>query len=153
MLHPVKALLFTCLLAATAAVAQDAPVVRATTRVLADGSKATIITDREKATATETVTDANGKVMRKTLFTLNPDGQSNGAIHYDAKNNIRYKESYKRDVTGQIAASYLYSKDDKLLGHRTFVYDGKGATTQIDDYDAAGKLIPKAPAQGTKKKR
>lgn len=132
--------------------AQDAPVVRATTRVLADGSKATIITDREEKTATETVTDAGGKVMRKTLFTLDDAGQSTGAIHYDAKGNVRYKEAYKRDAGGQISASYLYSKEDKLLGHRTFVYGSKGEVMQIDDYDAAGKLIPKAAPAGKKKR-
>ncbi|MEQ1862192.1 MAG: hypothetical protein ABMA13_19930 [Chthoniobacteraceae bacterium] len=136
------------------AVAQDAPVVRATTRVLADGSRATTITDLEERTATETVTDAGGKLMRKTIFTLDASGASTGAIHYDAKNNIRYKESYKRDGAGQISASYLYSKDDRLLGHRVFQYDGKGAVAQIDDYDAAGKLIPKAatPAPGKKRR-
>lgn len=146
-----KALVFLFAFAAVA-VAQDAPVVRATVRTLADGSKATIITDREARTATETVTDAGDKVMRKTLFTLDDAGQSTGAIHYDAKGNVRYKEAYKRDAAGQIAASYLYSKDDKLLGHRTFVYGGKGEVLQIDDFDAAGKLIPKATPPGKKKR-
>jgi hypothetical protein len=135
-----------------AAVAQDAPAVRATTRVLADGSHATTITDREARTATETITDAGGKVMRKTLFTLDEAGLSTGAIHYDAKNNVRYKEAYKRDSAGQIAASYLYSKDDQLLGHRTFVYGSKGEVLQIDDFDAKGKLIPKATPSGKKKR-
>jgi len=148
----VKALALLIVLAAFAA-AQDTPSVRATTRVLADGSRATTITDREAHTATETVADAGGKVMRKTLFTLDEAGQSTGAIHYDAKNNIRYKESYKRDAAGQISAAYLYSAGDKLLGHRTFVYGTKGEVVQIDDYDAAGKLIPKAAPSGAKKKR
>lgn len=145
-----KALVILFTFAAVAA-AQDA-VVRATTRVLADGSKATIITDREARTATETVTDAGDKVMRKTLFTLDDAGQSTGAIHYDAKGNVRYKEAYKRDAAGQIAASYLYSAADKLLGHRTFVYGSKGEVLQIDDFDASGKLIPKATPAGRKKR-
>lgn len=146
-----KALVFLLATLAIAA-AQDAPVVRATTRVLADGSKATVITDREAQTATETVTDAGGRMMRKTLFTLDADGQSTGAIHYDAKSNVRYKEAYKRDHTGQIAASYLYSKDDKLLGHRVFLYGAKGEVIQIDDFDASGKLIPKATPAAKKRR-
>ncbi len=133
------------------AAAQDAPVIRATTRVLADGSHATTITDLDARTATETITDAGGKMMRKTLFTLDESGASIGAIHYDAKGNVRYKEAYKR-AGGQIAASYLYSKEDKLLGHRMFLYGGKGEVIQIDDYDAAGKLIPKATPAGKKKR-
>lgn len=135
-----------------AAVAQD-PVVRATTRVLADGSHATTITDREAQTATETVTTASGKMIRKTLYTLDPDGATVGAIHYDNKGNVRYKEAFKRDGTGQISASYLYSPADKLLGHRTFLYGSKGEVIQIDDYDASGRLIPKATPAAGKKKR
>ncbi len=139
------------LFAFTLAALADDPVVRATTRVLADGSKATTITDRDQKTAVETVTDAGGRMMRKILYTLDDYGQSTGAIHYDAKGNVRYKEAYKRDGAGQISASYLYSKDDKLLGHRTFIYTGKDVV--IDDYDAAGKLIPKAtPASGKRKR-
>jgi hypothetical protein len=138
------------LLALTLVAAAEDPVVRATTRVMADGSKATTITDRDQKTAIETVVDAGGKMMRKIFYTLDETGQSTGAIHYDAKGNVRYKEAYKRDGAGQISASYLYSKDDKLLGHRTYVYSGKDVV--IDDYDAAGKPIPKAPVAGKKKR-
>jgi len=146
----ILAILFSLSLAAAA---QDSPVVRATTRVLADGSRATTITDREAQTATETVTTASGKVIRKKLFTLDAEGVSTGVIHYNEKGVVVYKEAYKRDFSGQIAASYLYSPADKLLGHRTFLYGSKGEVIQIDDYDASGKLIPKAaPASGKKKR-
>lgn len=149
-----KYLLFIALFAVTA-IAQNGPVaVRATTRVLADGSRATTITDSDAKTATESVADAAGKPLRKTLFTLDDAGNSTGAIHYDAKGNVRYKESYKRDGAGKISTSYLFSKDDKLLGHRTYIYDAKGGVQQIDDFDAAGKLIPKAtPKPGSGKRR
>lgn len=148
-----KYLLFAAVLLSSVALGQDSVTVRASTRILADGSRATTITDPDQQTATETITDAGGKVMRKTLFTLDATGATTGAIHYDNKGNIRYKESYKRDVTGKIASSYLYSKDDRLLGYRSFVYDSKGNTVQIDDYDAAGKLIPKKGTSGRKRGR
>ena len=148
-------ILLLVLLVVTSAVAQTGQVaVRATTRVLGDGSKATTITDSEQRTATETVTDAAGKTMRKTLYTLDDAGNSTGAVHYDGKGNVRYKESYKRDGAGRISASYLYSRDDRLLGHRKYIYDAKGNVSQIDDFDAAGQPIAKAsPAPGSGKRR
>ena len=129
--------------------------IKATTRILPDGSRATNIVDPEKREAVETVTDAAGKVMRKTLFTLDERDLTTGAIHYDGKNMVRYKEAYKRDGADRISETYLYSAGDKLLGHRVFTYDGKGNVVQVDDYDAAGKLMakPSTPAPGRGSRR
>ncbi|HET6409063.1 MAG TPA: hypothetical protein VFG14_14340 [Chthoniobacteraceae bacterium] len=128
--------------------------VKATTRVLPDGSKATNIVNPDKREATETVTDASGKVTKKTWFSLDERDFTTGAVHYDAKGNIRYKEAFKRDGADRITATYLYSKNDQLLGHRIFNYDAKGNITGIDDYDAKGNLIPaNNPTQGKSKRR
>lgn len=128
--------------------------VKATTRILPDGSKAVNIVDPDKREATETVTDTAGKVLKKTWFSLDERDFTTGAVHYDTKGNIRYKEAFKRDGADRITATYLYSKDDRLLGHRIFNYDGKGNVTSIDDYDAKGNLIPKAaPTTPSKSKR
>jgi hypothetical protein len=129
--------------------------VKATTRILPDGSRATNIVDPDKREAVETVTDAAGKVLRKTLFTLDERDLTTGCIHYDAKNNVRYKEAYKRDAADRIAETYLYSAADKLLGRRVFNYDGRGNITQVDDYDSFGKLImkPSTPSPGRGSRR
>jgi hypothetical protein len=131
--------------------------VKATTRILPDGSRTTNVVNPDKREATETVTDAAGKVMRKTWYSLDERDFTTGAVHYDAKGNIRYKESFKRDGADRISATYLYSKDDKLLGHRIFSYDDKGNVNRIEDYDATGKLMstttPTAPGTSTKRKR
>jgi hypothetical protein len=136
--------------AAISAWAEDGlTTVKATTRILADGSRATTVTDPDKGTAIETVEDSAGKMLRKTLYSLDATGNTTGAVRYDSKGNIRYKESYKRDGAGRISDTYLYSKDDKLLGRRSFVYDAKGNPMQVDDYDAKGNLLPKAQPSGS----
>ncbi len=118
--------------------------VKATVSILPDGSRKTNTVNPDKREALETVTDANGRVLRKTWFSLDERDQTTGAVHYDAKGNVRYKEAFKRDATDRITATYLYSAADKLLGHRVFHYDGRGSIVQIDDFDAQGRPIPKA---------
>jgi hypothetical protein len=128
--------------------------VKATTSILADGSRETKIVNPDKREATETVTDSSGKVMKKTWYSLDERDFTTGAVHYDAKGNIRYKESYKRDGADRITATYLYSKNDQLLGHRIFNYDGNGKIASIEDYDSKGNLMPTAkPTQGKKGRR
>jgi len=129
--------------------------VKATTSIMPDGSRKTNIVDPDKREAVETVTDAAGKVLRKTFFTLDERDLTTGAIHYDNKDKVRYKEAYKRDGADRISETYLYSAADQLLGHRVFVYDGKGNVVQVDDYDAAGKLMvkPTTPAPGRSSRR
>lgn len=155
-------LLLVLLASATTAFAQSqarpqtgAPgAVKATTRVLPDGSQAVNIVDPDKREATETVTDASGKVLKKTWFSLDERDFTTGAVHYDAKGNIRFKETFKRDGADRITSTYFYSKDDKYLGYRKFNYDGKGNVTSMEDYDAKGALIPTAsPATSSKSKR
>jgi hypothetical protein len=130
--------------------------VKATTSILPDGSRKTNIVDPDKREAVETVTDAAGKLLRKTLFTLDERDLTTGAIHYDNKNAVRYKEAYKRDGADRISETYLYSPGDKLLGRRVFTYDGKGNVAQVDDYDAAGNLMAKpatpAPGRGSRRR-
>jgi hypothetical protein len=127
--------------------------VKATTRILPDGSKAVNIVDPDKREATETVSDAGGKVLKKTWFSLDERDFTTGAVHYDAKGNIRFKESYKRDGADRITATYFYSKDDKYLGYRVFNYDGKGNILNFEDYDAKGNLIPAKNPQAKSKRR
>jgi len=127
--------------------------VKATVSVMPDGSRKTNMVNPDKREAVETVTDATGKTLRKTWFSLDERDQTTGAVHYDAKGNVRYKEAFKRDATDRISATYIYSSADKLLGHRIFNYDGRGNIAQIDDYDAQGRLIPKAAPTPGKRKR
>lgn len=130
--------------------------IKATTKIRVDGTRSTTIVDPDKRTAEETLTDAAGKVLRKTLFTLGERNFANGAIHYDGKGNIRYKESYTRDGADRISESRLFSKEDRPLGKRLFYYDARG-NAQIQDYDVSGVLIarpePVKPGRPDRKRR
>jgi hypothetical protein len=130
--------------------------IKATTKIRADGTRATTIVDPDKRTAEETLTDSAGKVLKKSIFTLDDRNFSKTAIHYDAKGEIRYKESYTRDGSDRITESLLFSKDDRPLGKRLFYYDSRGKA-EIQDYDANGNLIarpePVKPGRPDKKKK
>ena len=130
--------------------------IKATTELRPDGSRTTTIVDPDKRTAEETITDSGGHVLKKTVFLLDERNFAHGAIHYDAKGNIRYKENYKRDGADRISESILFSKDDVPLGRRVFQYDTRGRA-EIQDYDASGNLIVRPqtakPARPNNKRR
>jgi hypothetical protein len=146
------------LVAAPFAFGQGEPLgtIKATTKLRRDGTRSTIILDPEKRTAEETFTDSAGKVLKKTVFTVNERNFSTGAVHYDAKGNVRYKEIYTLDGSDRISESQLFARDDRPLGKRIFHYDERGKA-YIEDYDAKGNLIPAPqpvkPGRPDKKKR
>ena len=112
------------------------------------------VIDAENHAVTETVADTKGRVLKKTKFFFDANNWSKGAIHFDAKDNIKYKEIFKRDTAGKILEARLFSKDDQPLGRRAYQYDASGALLRIDDYDASDRLIPQTQrAVPVKKKR
>lgn len=116
--------------------------IRATTRILPDGSTQTTVTNPDTHTREETIAQTNGKVIRKTLFTLNEQDFATGATHFDSQGKVRYKEVYSFDSTGRISEAKIYSADNQPLGKRAFIYDGKVQNqARIVDYDANGNLI------------
>jgi hypothetical protein len=120
--------------------------IKETTRVFPDKSTATMVTDPEKHTSEETFRDAAGKFMRRTVFPLNDRNFARGAIHYDAKNVVIYKEVYVFDYAGRIIESKLFTRDNQPKGKRVFLYEGDNTKARIEDYDEFGNLIT-PPAQ------
>lgn len=149
-------LLVTLLLAAPFGVAQEFGTIKATTKLRGDGSTSTTILDPEKKTAEETITTTGGKVQRKILYYMDERNNAYGAVFYDGAGNILYKAGYKRDERGRVTESSFTSKDGRYLGKRLFYYTSGDQASIVEDYDAAGKLIPaKRPGPGIpdKKKR
>ncbi len=139
--------LFACLLlAAPWARAQNDSfgTIRATVKLRPDGSKSTTITDPDKHTAEETISNAAGKMVSKTTYILGENDVAESAIFYNAKGEIIYKASYKRDVVGNVTETAFASPDDQYLGKRVFVYGPDGKASQVIDYDANGQVIPTA---------
>ncbi len=108
------------------------------------------VIDPETNGVTETIADSKGKILKKTTFYFDENNWSKSAIHYDLKGNVRYKEVYKRDASGRVIESWIYSKDDKVLGRNTFTYNADGTTADVKSFDAQGRPIAKAvPATAT----
>jgi hypothetical protein len=124
-------------------------VIKETTRVFPDRSTSTTVTDPEKRTSEETLRDAAGKVMRRTVYPLNDRNFARGAIHYDAKGVVVYKEVYVYDDSGRISESKLFTRDNQPKGKLVFVYEGGNNTARIEDYDEFGNLVAQ-PAKGRK---
>jgi len=121
-----------------------AGVIKATTKLWEDGSKSTTIVDPDQRTAEETVTNAKGKVLRKVTYLLDERNLALGAIHYDQKGSVHYKETYTRDAADHIVEAAYSGADGRALGKRIFVYRGD-KLSGVEDYDAQGNRI--APAQ------
>jgi hypothetical protein len=115
-----------------------------------DGGKITVEVIPDKRTVEQTVTDASGKVQEKTVCPLDDRNLAMGAVHYDAKGNVRYKEIFHRDASDRVTQINYTAADGKPLGHRVFNFQGDKVVSK-DDYDAQGNLIP--PQQATPKPR
>lgn len=121
-------------------------VIKATTKLRPDGSSSTTIVDPDQRTAEETVRDASGKVQKKTTFLLDERNVAIGAVYYDAKGNIRYKESYQRDGADHVTETDFASPDGRSLGRRVFHYQGDKVVS-FEDFDAAGNRIASTQPQ------
>jgi hypothetical protein len=117
----------------------------------ADSTIKSRVADDDARSVTETISDSRGKLQKKTVLYFatsdweNKSNWSTGAVHYNPDNTIRYKETYQRDANGVMLQTWLYSKDDKILGHRVFHYDAKGKIERVDDFDANGNVLVPAP--------
>jgi hypothetical protein len=121
---------------------------------VADDTIKSKVVDAENHTMTETIADTKGRVIKKTRFFFDDNNWSKGAIHFDPKDEVKYKEVFKRDSTGRLLETRLFDKDDKSLGKRVCQYDSNGKLLRIDDYNAAGQLLSIPPrAVPVKKKR
>jgi hypothetical protein len=146
----VRAALFVLLTAASAIAQSNA--IKATSRVLPDGSTLTTITNPETQTREETVsqppsrTEAfagkSGRVLSKKIYTLNEQNFATGVTHFDGKGAVRYREVFTFDGNGRVTESKLFSPVNQPLGRRVFIYDTNVENqARIEDYDAAGRLI------------
>ena len=145
------ALLSALVLAAGTVGAQESyGTIRSTTKLRGDGSSSTTTVDPDARTATEVITDAKGKVQRKTTYLLGEKDMASGAIFSDAKGQVIYKASYKRDGYGRVVECAFAGPDDRYLGKRLFTFGVGDQVAKMEDYDANGQLIarPQAAAPG-----
>jgi hypothetical protein len=121
---------------------------------LADGTIKSKVVDAEANTVTETLSDTKGRIIKKTRFFFDANNWSKGAIHFTTKDEVKYKEVFKRDASGRLLEAHLFDKDDRKLGRRVYQYDGAGKLLRIDDYDASGQaIVPARRAEPVRKRR
>jgi hypothetical protein len=112
------------------------------------------VVDAETQSVTETISDTKGRIIKKTRFFFDANNWSKGAIHFTTKDEVKYKEVFKRDASGRLLEAHLFDKDDRKLGKRLYQYDASGKLLRIDDYDAKGQaILPARRAEPLRKKR
>jgi hypothetical protein len=120
------------------------------------GTRSTTILDPEKHTAEETFTDSAGKVLKKTVFTVNERNFSTSAIITTRGAMSATKRfTHWTEAIGSVKRSSL----PRTIGHsaNAFSITTNEAKAYIEDYDAKGTLIPAPapvkPGRPDKKKR
>ena len=96
--------------------------------------------DAEARTAIETLTNKKKEVVQKTTFLLDENNLALGAIHYDAKGNVRYKETFARDLAGHVIEAKFSGPEGQPLGRRVFNFNGDKFVGGVD-YDAYDRVI------------
>ena len=114
--------------------------IKATTKYLDGGFRSSTVVDAEARTAIETLINKKNEVVQKTTFLLDEKNLALGAIHYDAKGNVRYKETFARDLAGHVVEARFSGPDGQSLGRRVFNYNGDKPAGGVD-YDANGQVI------------
>jgi len=131
--------------------AQEASI-RASSVVHSDGSRTERQSDLESRTAEEKTIDAKGKMLTRTTYKLDDQGQPTEATHYNAKNVATYRSVYTRDTLGRISEEKSYSLDGQLLQRFVYRFGSNGRLAGIDAFDAQGNPIRGGQAQPQKKK-
>ncbi|MDQ3623438.1 MAG: hypothetical protein M3463_13270 [Verrucomicrobiota bacterium] len=136
----------------------DAPPKKVVLTVLADGRRKSTVTDHEKRQSEETITDNRGKLLSRTVYTLDETNQPHQATFYDPKGTVLLRAGYVRDPFGRVVEEAFQSPAGKPLGKRVYTYGAGNKVTRIDAYDPGGNLVvPAKPARAArpdkKKKR
>ncbi len=137
-----KRLIPTLLLATLAPItlfAQDggAPV-KVTTTLHSDGTQTVLKTDPDARTAESTLLDAAQKVIQRTVYGLDDQGQFTTASVFDGNGKLVFKSVYVRDESNRLTEQLDSSADDKLLRKLKFEYDSYGKLTLVRTFDPAG---------------
>ena len=119
--------------------------IKATTKLLPDGTKVTTISNPDQHTWVEIKSDASGKVIRKTTTMLGEGDRAIGTIYANGNGQVIYKAGYKHDSAGRIVESVFTGPDGNYLGKRLFFFESSDKA-RVEDYDAKGVLIARPTA-------
>ena len=132
--------------------AQDASI-KVSSVLHADGTRTETVTNLEERTSEEKQVNAAGKMLRRTVYTLDEQGLPSGGTHYSAKNVPTYRFEFTRDTMGRIAEEKDYTVDGKLFQRLVYRFGSNGKVIGIDTYDAQGNLVRGGSSGGKKQQQ
>ena len=123
--------------------------IKATTTLHPDGTRTDLIRDLDAATAESKTLDAAGKLLQRSTFKLDENGEPIEGIVYNAKGQASYKFVYNRNTSGLISEELDMSADGKLLRKLIYRYGSTGQIAGIDAFDAEGNPLKSASTGGS----
>lgn len=112
-----------------------------------DGTSVTLQVDPENQRVVETLRDASGAVKWKIIRELDADSQPVRGIKLNAQDEVISRHNYL-SLRGRIEEEEVLNPKGILLAKMVYHYDKKGRMTQIDHYNAVGKLVSTSKASG-----
>jgi len=112
--------------------------VKVTTTLHSDGTQTVLKTDPDSHTAESTLLDASQKVLQRTVYALDDQGQFTNASIYDGQGKLVYKSTYTRDESNHLKEQVDTTADDKVVRKLTFEYNNLGKLVRVRSFDATG---------------
>ena len=119
--------------------------IRVTVSINADGTRTTYEFDAANHRATATTTTKDGNTIGKVRYVLDDAGRFASGDVYGPNEQFRFKTLYKYDAAGKLTQETQLGADDAVRNKIVYAYDKNGRQTGYAVYDAAGKLIRRAP--------
>ncbi len=129
------------LLAAAAVAGAEEANIKVTSVVHPDGSKTDTITNFAERTSEERLVNQAGKVLRRTIFTLDDEGRQNGGVVYGPDNKPLSRFQFVRDAMGNIIEHRDYTVKGEVIQRKIYRLSGEGKVLGIDTYDKNGTLV------------
>ena len=123
--------------------------IKVTTTLHSDGTQTVLKTDPDNHTAESTTMDASQKVLQRTVYAMDDQGQYLSADVFDSKDKLSFKSVFSRDSSGRVNQQLDTTPEGKPLRKLVFEYDPRGKLARVRTFDAAGNETtpPATPAK------
>jgi len=120
--------------------------IRVTETLHNDGTKTVMKSDPDNHTSTSETYDHADKLLQKTVYDLDEQGQAIGATAYSPKGKALYKLTYKRDSANRVNEVDTYTVAGALVSRTVYQYAAGGKVIAVNTYDASGNQISSSTA-------
>ena len=132
--------------------------VKVTTTLLDDGGRTDMETNREAHTAESKTYNSSKKLIQRSTFTLNDQGQAVEAIVYNSKGEAVSQIAYGYDALGRVSEQIDKTPRGVLVRRLVYSYDTQGRVSAISAFDSKGNEVKSvgstnSPSQSSPKKK